>query len=861
MTLKNVALGLALCGLASCANEAPWGNGTRGKGGVALKLTANADVKDALPSVRAGAPELVAPDVDGFSVEMLNLDTDFKQTFNTLEEFNKQEGFEVGSYTLTAYYGNINECGFDKPYFQGEANVNVLEGRESSVEVIAQLANVMLSVDYTDEFKNYFRDYSVTAHTDGHANVTFGKYETRAGFLTPGDVSLQISVTNPNGQTVTLTPKDLELQAIARHHYHVKFDVNADPMEDMTLIVTFDDSTTKEDVKFTLSDELYNADAPVVGSEGFTSGEMVEALSGNPSASLLKFESICKAGFQSAVLKIAQVGGDPHTLPFDSELELVNAEESTQNILAQNGIKVAGFFKNPDQMAIVDVTELPKYLPVGTFEITLTVTDALGRNNDTPIVLNLSTQPINLNVTGGSAVYAYSDPNAVDPTVSATVYVTYNGLHPETSISFQNQCSDGSFKDCKIEDVKESIGTRGFSDKTYIFNIKVCDVETSPLPMKLFFNGKEYPDENKSKFSLEIIEPKFTIEADPFATYARFKVIPENSGDLATIVNGLTLYKDGTAQDKSVSRDLEKGILTMEGLNPDKDYTIGYSLTQRSGGVPESQILRIHTEITEDVRNGDFSDVSPSAINKEKVEVGGRYRYAVPYQATANIVRSEADNWASINAKTCWWNAPGAKNTWFQVPSTYAEDGKVIVRNVAYDHNGIKPADMSSNSWYNKNVPVFTTFAPGELFLGKYSFDGEEHREDGVDIISRPTSLSFEYAYRPTGDDQAYVEVNVLNASGNIIGSSKKILTSSYEKNEIISIPSYTFGEKAAKLQVCFRSSTNPNPKDYVHIPQGDELSEGFGTWHFGNLNLGDNNYHAVATGSELTIDNVKLNY
>lgn len=862
ITLKNVALGLAICGLVSCANEAPWSNGIQGKGGVNLKLTADADVKDAMPSVRAGEPELVAPDVSYFSVEMLNLDTELKQTFSTLEDFNNQDGFDVGSYTLTAYYGNINECGFEKPYFMGEANVNVLKGRESSVEVIAQLANVMLSVEYTDAFKDYFRDYSVTAHTDGHANVTFGKYETRAGFLAPGDVSLQISVTNPNGQTVTLTPKDLELQAIARHHYHVKFDVNADPMGDMTLTVVFDDSTTKEDVHFTLSDELYSAEAPVVESEGFTSGQMIEALSGNPSESLLKFESTCKAGFQSAKLKIAQIGGDPYTLPFDSELELVNADESTQNVLAKNGIKVGGLYKNPDQMAFVDVTELPKYLPTGTFEITLTVTDALGRNNETPVVLNLSTQPINLHVTGGSAVYAYSDRNAActGQTVDATVFVVYNGLHPETAISFRNKCYDGSFKNCEIVDVKESSGTRGFLDKTYIFNIKVCDVETSPLPMEIWFNDKEYPDKENSKFSLDIIEPKFTLEADPFAKYARFRVNPENPGDLATIVNGLKLYKDGKAQSGGVSRDPEKGILTMDGLDPDKDYVIGYSLTSRSAGVPESQTLKIHTEVNKPLSNGDFSK-SKRTIDQD-MQVGGVYKAgAFDYTNWSQVKVDEPTDWCSINDKTFFKNAK-TPNSWFTVVSTYLENGQVVVRSVGYDHNGTLPdrtGSFFSTTYYNTNTPNISSKAAGELFLGTYSFDGKETREDGIEFKSRPTSVSFDCSYSPYETDMGVAKAEVLDASGKVIASGERNIYSSSMHTEVISLSEYPFGSKAASIRIQFKSSREEFTLN-IPNPNVDSWSGTLPTSPY-HHNLGENNYHSYASGSVLTIDYVKLNY
>ncbi|MDE5998377.1 MAG: DUF4493 domain-containing protein [Muribaculaceae bacterium] len=863
LTLKNAAFALALCGLASCANEAPWGNGSRGKGGIDLKLTADADVKDALPSVRAGAPELVAPDVAAFSISMLNLDTEQEQTWRTLEEFNafsQEQGFDVGTYTLTAFYGNINDCGFYKPYFMGKADVNVLEGRESSVDVTAQLANVMLSVDYTDAFRGYFRDFSVTAHTDGHANVVFGRSETRAGFIAPGDVTLQLTMTNLSGQTVTITPA--QFPAVARHHYHVTFDVNADPMGGATLEIVFDDSLTSQNVTFNLSDELYNAEAPIVHTEGFTSGQVFEALSGNSAPSQIKFESICKAGIQSAVLKIAQVGGSQqYTPPFDTELDLVQADESTQYQLGENGIKVAGIFKNPEQMAIVDLTDLPRYLPEGTFEITFTVTDALGRNNEEPVILNLSTLPIHLEVTGGSALYDYPGTTVTTtPTVDATVMITYNGLKPNECISFKNKCRTGIFKDCDIVDVKESLATRSFDDKIYIFNIKVCDVETSPLPMELWLNG-----EKKADFTLDIIEPEYRLIADPFATYARFKVETANSEDLPTIVNGLTLYKNGTAVDKSlITTDPEKGFVTMDGLDSDKDYTIGFSLTTRPDGIPESQTLRIHTESKVDVPNGDFSKTTQT-INHQKVDVSGKYRYTATYQPTANIVVREADNWASINANTCWWDSSGAKNTWFQVPSTFAENGKVVLRNVAYDHNGKKPDDMpytlGKNYWYNTNVPTFTMFAAGQMFLGSYSYDGTEHRVDGIEFFSRPTSIEFEYTYVPTGDDHAYMEISVLNSSGQTIASSKKVINKADNSKMTVSMPEYKFGEKAAKLLVCFKSSSSSNPKDYVHIPQGSELDEGFNAGHFGNIDLGDNNYHAVATGSVLTIDNVKLNY
>lgn len=860
LTFSNVALGLAVFGLASCANEAPWG-GSRGKGGIDLKLTADADVKDALPSVRAVAPELVAPDVTDFSIEMRNLDTDQVQTWRTLEEFNSVEGFDVGSYTLTASYGNENECGFNKPYFKGVAAVNVLEGRETSVEVTAQLANVMLSVDYTDAFKNYFSDYSVIAHTDGHANVVFGKNETRAGFLPFGDVTLQVKLTNPSGKSVTITPA--EFPAVARHHYHVTFDVNADPFGSATLTVVFDDSTTKENVTFSLNDELYNADAPVVGAEGFTSGMTYEALSGNSAPSPLKFETICKGGLETAVLKIAQVSGSvSFTPPFDLELDLMKADEATQYQLDQYGIKAPGLFKNPDQMAIVDVTDLPKHLPEGTFEITFTVTDKIGRENETPVVLNLSTLPINLQVTGGSAIYQYSDPTSTSttPTVEATVFVTYNGLNPMECITFKNKCQKGGleFKECVNVDVKESTGTRGFPDKNYIFNIKVCDVENSPLPMKVCFNGEEYAD-----FTIDIIEPEFSLVADAFATYARFKVVTDNAADIPTIVNGMRLYQDGSGVGNThIDRDVEKGMLTLRDLTPDTDYTIGYSLTERPNGAPESQTLKIHTEAATQIPNSDFSQTESLKI--DNLQVGGQYRTSAAgiYRNHASINRDIPSLWATINPKTCKDDAANM-NTWFVVPSTYVENGRAVIRNVGFSHNGTTPAqtgNLANTTYYNTNPATFSDSekVSGELFLGTYSFSTQENRKEGIEFVSRPKSLSFDYTYAGLNGDVAWVEVQILNTAGTVITSGSSELNDESSPTKVsITFPSYDFGSKASQIRLLFKSSTNKIAP--INIPSGGDLNDGAPSRGYTFPDA--NHYNAVATGSVLTIDNVKLNY
>lgn len=62
MKISNQAILLSLLalGLGACSEDNPWGS-QRGKGSIDLKLSASADVKDAIPVLRSGAPELMAP--------------------------------------------------------------------------------------------------------------------------------------------------------------------------------------------------------------------------------------------------------------------------------------------------------------------------------------------------------------------------------------------------------------------------------------------------------------------------------------------------------------------------------------------------------------------------------------------------------------------------------------------------------------------------------------------------------------------------------------------------------------------------------------------------------------------------------
>lgn len=172
---------------------------------------------------------------------------------------------------------------------------------------------------------------------------------------------------------------------------------------------------------------------------------------------------------------------------------------------------------------------------------------------------------------------------------------------------------------------------------------------------------------------------------------------------------------------------------------------------------------------------------------------------------------------------------------------------------------------MNTN-YYCTNTPSESDLihAAGEVFLGTYLFNGSESRVNGTAFSSRPSSISFDYSYSLKNGkaDNGLAYVEVLDASGNVIGSADPFLISETSETltKTINIKYVKFGGKAATLKLGFKSSNQSNPP--IYIPQGSELSEGVTViTSESNRTIATNGYHALATGSMLTIDNVKANY
>ncbi len=841
--MKQLKTGLLLAAgiltLTSCgSDDFDFG---QGQGILRLKLLTSAEVAVSSPT-RADEVPLTAPDAGDFAVRLTKSDNSYSKSWNSIDDFNAEPSFNTGSYTLEAFVGDIENEGFDAPYFYGVAQVSVIEAKEVEASLTASLANSMVSIDYTEGFRNYFKDYSARIHSAGHSYIDFAADESRPAFIAPGEVDLTVSFTNPQGNSTSLQPTGF--MAKPRHFYRVHFDVT-EGTGGAVLKITFDDSLVNEDVTIDLTEELFTTPAPEIKSEGFVSESPIEILEGNLANSLI-YTVVARGGLQEANLTF----DTPNAPAWGREVNLVNASQTLQSQLESAGINAMGFYRNPDKFGRLDITDYVKALPAGIHKITLVAKDRFTRVSE-PVTLVVSTEEVTLTATVAPVVFG---------TDKAYVTVNYNGENPQNSISFKALDQFGIYRDCPIEEVSETT-TRAFPSRNYLFTVTLPDKERDAIPMQVFYNGVK-----KLDIVASVVTPEYSVQPDPFSNRVVLKIVPGDQSELPSIINALRVKVSSTSAPANASytfvRDVANGQVIVNGCQPNTDYVMTTMLSSAEDAKPLTS-SSFRTEPAASIPNGDFADIHET-INMQNVPLSGPYTGTLlsrpTYQTKTSIVRSEPTGWASINPLTCYAGAANI-NTWFCVPSTFSENGETIIRSVAYDHNGTTPkVDTRTAKYYNNNTPSFSdnNKAAGELFLGSYSFNGAANRSEGIAFESRPASLSFDYRYAPINNETAKVEISVLDASGKVIASGSSLLhQASSTTSMTVPFSSYSFGSRAATLKVKFLSSSSNIPA--INIPTGDSgLSEGTG---LSNRTKGANDYKAFASGSVLTIDNVKLNY
>lgn len=820
--MKKVYYGLLsffFVGLVSCTKEEPQSSL---EGRIDVKVSTDQTL---LGEASRSGEEKTIPDINDFGLTIESLDGKVFNSWESFSEF-RPVSVAIGTYKVTASYGDVDAEGFDAISYQGSTNVEVRkeETAEASVTCIINKAKVF--INYTDEFKSYFTSYSSYISSSKGNKVTFSANESQGAYFVPGSLGVYLEVTRQGvSKKVTLNPKNFTAEE--KHEYRLTMDVDA---ATASLKIIFNDNPSSEqNVEINISDEALNADPPVFTPYGFTSGNTLEVLEG--AAFTEKLEAYLNAPAGLAKCELVTNSASLKEQGWPESVDLMNLTTEQSQKMTALGLQTKGLGVNHDKIALIDFQQLVPNLTctsenneVHTF--TLRATDALTKVSE----------ELKLVIETRNNGFAVELPETV-PYASTSVTFT---LTLEGDVS-------------KVKFYYDLSGTGVYqpfdAEKVQIISDNTKHTVTLTYPESL--TDTEHDVKLKAELGVKVIEKSFKIEdpeltlslkngdADVWAKHVDFQVTSTtDDGWVATADNVEILSLEDNVW-KNVAFSYDNGQFAVSDLTSDKDYT--FRVIDKNDATKGSAFVNIHTEKDLQVPNGEMEDwyyTRPSGVQYWEVWYACKDGEQPVWNTLNQLTTSEG------GTNTNWFNRNGcrysANSGTIQTNDVNSENFAALIRTVGW--GGGNSAAAISGMGTCENV------TPGELYLGTYNV--ENHKpEYGYAFTSRPMAVQFMYKYIPKNSaDWFVVTVEVKDDTGSVIAAKTVTKTGAVAAytQEVVRLE-YNAIKKAATLSIVFKSSGNEscweaNTNNLTPPPA---------------RNLSDGEY----LGSQLYIDDVELIY
>lgn len=762
MLLALVALGLSAC---RSDERTPSGGGY-----LAVRVAADNEVVSAASRAEGDG----IPDVGDFSLSIAKENGELVSKWDKFSDYDAEATVvPVGTYTVSASYGDATTEGFDGLSYAGSTTANVAEGETTDVTIDCTINKARVSISYTDAFKSYFTSYSAYVSSSRGNKIDYTADETRAAYFTPGNLDVYLNVTRP-GVSGSVALKVKTLAAEVKHEYRLTMDVDAGTS---TLNIIFnDDPESTQNVEFNISDAALNAPAPTIVAHGFTSGEAMEVVEGGSVEGTLQAYLNAPSGLASCELVTSSAALKAQGWPEKVDLMALSAED--QQKLTELGLVMKGLGSTHDKIATVEFQNVVPYLYCtgdGNEEhsFTLTATDVYGKTTETPLVLN---------VTSRNNGFAVTLPESV-PYGSNTMSFTMNLEGDASKVKFYYY-NLGAFQLFTSENV--SISSEGTTHTvTLTYPDPLIDTE-SDVKFKAQYGSKTI----EKAFKVE--DPELTLslkngDVDVWATKAYVKVEASAKSRASRTISSSTVeiqYKDGEVWKvwPNQSYDSEKGLFLLTGMGEGATDTNGVAYTlraayKRSGEVVTySGELPITTEAKTQIPNSGFDDWYTDS--KEQWSVGLfkniKWFFYYPFQ------QGDEGHWWSTNNERAqaWTVAPVYVTTCPAVIYTY--DTRTGEGKAAEIHTSGSGGEYASTS---TSMYPESAFA-GSIFIGSYSWsDKSEHKSLGHSFNTRPLGLSFWYKYKPYKTDAFKVLVEVK--SGETVIAAGEYVPEAYSSEDL----------------------------------------------------------------------------
>lgn len=849
----------------SCHDDIGINEDSAGKG----RITPRVDLNTAVESSKK---ETSRADISDITVHDLSLtikseDGSYSNTWASVDDYDPETSFKVGKYTIEASYGNSKKEGFECPVFFGTQDIEVLENQQTPVHLTASLANSMLSITYTDEFKRYMKEYDANIHSSGGQYVYYAQNETRPAYINPGQTNVNVSFVTPAGQSASL--QIAKFNAEARHHYHLTIDLNnGTGSGTAVLVIVFDETLDQENLEIELNDELFNAPAPAVkGAGDLGNGKVYTHIFGDEWNEPLKANIIARGIISELIVTTHSQSLKEQGWP--DEFDLMNADEVMKARLAQLGFTYTGLGSSTPTMAVLDFTDVVNHINEAddnANNFTIAVTDRMTKVSE-PFSFAVNTIPMTLSIDTPSSL-----------AVGATEFsfnLNFNGANPEKSVKFEYSNERGTWTPLQTISIAAT-GTEG------VYHVTTsAPADAKPLTVRAVTKVK-----NSDGLTVVRVAPQYTATVDDKTVWAHKATVTlasteAEASDLARLA---TVFVSTNGTDFTKAETTVSGAdILLTGLNAATQYTVRVSVTDDVSQTCTPVMFT--TESPLGVPNGDFETLSQT-LHESQLNQNGQWGITagIYYQSYLTYTISEPTGWASVNQKT---TSSSTRNSWFVVPSTFnstldwkstvpkikvvgtgggtetpasyagftAQSGSnaMVLRNVGWDPAGTVPSreyhttsGSSGENHFNQKTANVSRISAGKLFLGSYSYNGSsETYNEGTAFASRPASLCGYYRYICDPQDtseKGSVEVKVMNGS-TVIGSGRATLAAAdgFTRFEV-KINYIDNAPKATDLRIMLCSSDKTN--------EGDIFVSTF-----------NSRYESAKHGATLVVDNLTFTY
>lgn len=317
-------------------------------------------------------------------------------TIKFFEDYAKELGsgkiqLPVGLYYVKAGTVYAGKAAFDKPFYFGIDTIEVVKATLRESEVICSLANVKVTVNYSDLLKQYFIGYKTTvSNTSGE--LSFEEEETRAGYFTPGKLNIVLDLVNNNGTAYKIVKEISGTKA--REHYRLNFSIGETPDSPEAggdFNVTVNEKTN--DIECTLNVPVFTDDHGRNMPKIVTMPEKELSIKEtNPAGALLTSEITSKNGLQVLALKFAsKYFNEEKGIPAYVDLMTVNEEIRAK--LIELGIAFPQLSEITTD-ATLDFSAMLTKLPLldgkkTSHSVTIVARDNLGQQVEDTIVVNV----------------------------------------------------------------------------------------------------------------------------------------------------------------------------------------------------------------------------------------------------------------------------------------------------------------------------------------------------------------------------------------------------------------------------------------------------------------------------------------